>query len=240
MRPACDPARRRQQHPGSYSQQGRLAAAVPALQSCPPAGSAVRPSRPGSRHAQSLADAAHSVCPRTPAAPQPPARSPGARVRRHPGRTCSALSRLPGLGTRTSPDQARQLHYLVACWVTFVTSMRITPRHILKERHHQERRRSRCVPVIMCTVTTSLLACTNGFTAAIRTPRPAAVDGDLVVWRCRTGAGHHLVIDAAEPARLVVQAAGHPGRAGGQFQGRPRRPGPRCDNRPSRSRAPPR
>src|ERR1039457_315018 len=111
-------------------------------------------------------------------------------------------------------------------WVTFVTSTRIGARRILKERHHRERRRSRCVPVIMCTVTTSLLACTNGFTAAIRTPRPAAVDGDLVVWRCRTGDGHHLVIDAAEPARLVVQAAGHPGRAGGQFQGRPRRPGP--------------
>ena len=28
------------------------------------------------------------------------------------------------------------------------------------------------------------------------------------------------------PARLVVQAAGHPGRTGGQFQGRARRPGP--------------
>src|ERR1039457_1340179 len=118
-------------------------------------------------------------------------------------------------------------------WVTFVTSTRIGARRILKERHHRERRRSRCVPVIMCTVTTSLLACTNGFTATIRTPRPAAVDGDLVVRRCRRGAGHHLVIEAAAPARgrSVAQAPIPPGRRGGNTRGGPRRRAP--DETPS-------
>jgi hypothetical protein len=61
------------------------------------------------------------------------------------------------------------------CWVTFVSSTDARGGAFWRSLH-RKRRRSRCVPLIIMTTTTtytvmtSLLTCGSGFTAAIRTP----------------------------------------------------------------------